>query len=129
MNPFVIQRHRTAGGVHFDLMLDRGDGGPLATWSLTEMPRPDGGPVPARQLAAHRRAYLTYEGPVGGDRGEVRIVAAGRYEELCGEADRIVLRLQAEGLSGRYVLRRDASGGPDAWRLVPEGGGFPKESD
>jgi len=118
MRPFVIQRHQTRDGAHFDLMLDPGDGGPLATWSLATMPRPGGPPIPARRLADHRRIYLTYEGPVSGDRGEVRIAAAGMHEILEREPDRILLRLDGPQVGGRYELRRAESGGPERWLLT-----------
>lgn len=34
-------------------------------------------PITARRLADHRPAYLSYEGPVSGDRGTVRRIARG----------------------------------------------------
>ena len=38
--------------------------------------------IEAERLEDHRRRYLTYEGPVKGDRGEVQRVATGRIEAL-----------------------------------------------
>ena len=119
MHPFVIQQHSTRkGGVHYDLMLDLGDGGRLATWRLPQLPAGEGTDMAAHKLADHRRAYLTYEGPVSGDRGEVQIVAAGMYETECREGDRWILRLVGEVVSGRIELRRDPAGGADAWRVT-----------
>lgn len=47
----------------------------------------------------HRKAYLTYEGPVSGERGRVRRVAEGEVEVL------------ARGLSWRVRLRGGAVAG------------------
>ena len=118
MLPFVLQRHSTREGVHYDLMLDAGDGGRLPTWRLDALPSTDGQPLAARRLADHRRIYLTYEGPIGGDRGEVHIADAGSYECEHRSADRWVIRLCGEALAGRFELRRDAAGGPGSWRMV-----------
>lgn len=119
MYPFVIQQHSIGeGGVHYDLMLDLGDGGRLATWRLPQLPIGEGADMEACKLAAHRRAYLTYEGYVSGDRGEVRIAATGMYETELRETDRWILRLVGEVLSGRIELRRDPAGGSDAWRCT-----------
>jgi hypothetical protein len=118
MHPFAILQHRTRDGVHFDLLLDRGDGGALATWSLSEMPTPGGRPIPARRLADHRRIYLTYEGPIAGDRGEARIAAAGVHEIIERADDRLVLRLDAPAVGGRYELRREPSGGLERWLMT-----------
>jgi hypothetical protein len=56
-------------------------------------------------LGDHRRAYLDYQGPISGNRGEVRRAAAGTYatldagagSEWCVELDqqtRLVLNLE-----------------------------------
>jgi hypothetical protein len=118
MNRFVIQQHRTRDAVHYDLMLDRGDGGRLATWSLAAMPPAAGASCPAKRLADHRRVYLTYEGPLSGDRGEVHIAAAGTWALEADAPDRLVLRLESAACRGRFELRRDPAGGPEAWRLT-----------
>jgi len=77
---YVVLWHETPADYprppHFDLMLQAGDA--LATWAVERWPGP-GETVAAERLADHRRAYLTYEGPVSGDRGTVRRVASGAY--------------------------------------------------
>ena len=73
MPRFVVLEHRW-GGVHWDLMLE--DGPALRTWSLDAPPGLDA-PILARERPPHRPLYLDHEGPVGGDRGHVRRVAAG----------------------------------------------------
>ena len=87
---YVILHHTGFGDEHWDLMLERGQ--LLATWQLLENPQPlltgdATGSIPARRIGDHRRAYLTYEGPVSNDRGEVARIAAGRYETVEDTAD------------------------------------------
>jgi hypothetical protein len=48
----------------------------LLTWRADHWPLADG--TRLTLLGEHRRAYLAYEGPVSGGRGEVRRVAEGR---------------------------------------------------
>lgn len=80
--PMVLLRH-TGGSIpaHFDWMIQDGleSESPLRTWRV--MVRLDelkpGDWFIAEPLANHRAAYLTYEGPVSGGRGEVQRVASG----------------------------------------------------
>lgn len=75
MPRFVILEHDFPEP-HFDLMLEEGDS--LRTWRLPAMPRV-GEFLFAPELPRHRRLYLDYEGPVGGDRGSVARRASGTY--------------------------------------------------
>ena len=75
MPRFVILEHDFPEP-HFDLMLEDGDS--LRTWRLPEMPG-IGKLLFAPELPPHRRMYLDYEGPVGGDRGSVVRRAGGVY--------------------------------------------------
>jgi len=76
MTRFVILHHTLTNGEHWDLMLEHQ--GTLLTWQLLAEPRGhESLPIAARRIGNHRLAYLTYEGPVSGDRGEVRRVDAG----------------------------------------------------
>jgi hypothetical protein len=109
----------------------------LATWQLAVPPElvaaiPNGvqgsgrtgqGPiaaegVPARRLADHRKAYLDYEGPVSGDRGEVHIVDSGTYVLLAAGDTEWCVEFAGRVLRGRFRL---VWRGPDAadWRLMP----------
>ena len=118
---FVILHHRTDRGEHWDLMLERGD--VLLTWQLLREPRsPASLPIPARRIGDHRKAYLTYEGPLSRNRGDVRRVDAGSMELEEITADRYMLVLEGDRLSGRFALvatgdewvliRHDACGSP-----------------
>lgn len=107
---FVVQFHSGHGPTHYDLMLEHG--GALATWRLDASPAglAAGESMPARKLADHRKHYLTYQGPVSGGRGEVRILDRGRYE-LAGQTDDLwEVALHGGALKGRYELRRLGGG-------------------
>jgi hypothetical protein len=74
---YVVLRHEGIDEPHYDLMFETKPGSALATW------RSDKWPI-ERETALvkvddHRAAYLEYEGPVSGNRGQVRRVASGYY--------------------------------------------------
>jgi hypothetical protein len=65
-------------------MLETVPGGLLQTWRAPEWPIT--GTVRLTPLAPHRREYLTYEGPVAGNRGgDVTRVAEGTFERSVDE--------------------------------------------
>lgn len=82
MPRFVILFHElpvdSGRDSHWDLMLERDE--KLATWAFGELRMTSSFECEAIQLDDHRLHYLDYEGPVSNNRGEVRRVAAGRYE-------------------------------------------------
>jgi hypothetical protein len=92
--------------LHWDFMLEAGES--LRAWRLAAPPQP-GQTVPAEELAAHRRLYLDYEGPVSGGRGNVRRWDTGTFTgEVAGPAVTVALagrRLQCEAR-----LEGDATG-------------------
>jgi hypothetical protein len=67
----------------------------------------DAGPRPQtlRALPDHRRAYLTYQGPVSGGRGRVRRVDAGRLEWLGRGRQGRCLRFRLAGRRLRGTFR------------------------
>lgn len=111
MPRFVLLRHETPPGYlrgsHWDLMFEHQ--GALRTWALDELPTADQA-VTAEQLADHRLAYLDYEGPVSGDRGEVRREDSGEYETLEDTPERFVVLLHGQTLQGRWELLCEADG-------------------
>ena len=120
---FVVQHHVLHEGEHWDLMLEEGD--VLLTWQLADPPEQAvGRAVPAVRIGNHRPAYLTYEGPVSDDRGEVHIVDRGTYE--CVTRSESTMRLVFHGrcLCGRYLLQQSGAHGPD-WIMRPEPVGGP----
>jgi hypothetical protein len=114
MRRFALLEHHW-DGVHWDLLLDADDA--LRTWAI-DAPIEHGRTLPARALGDHRRVYLDYEGPIGGDRGWVRRVDRGLYEPRVWTPDRVVVALSGAQLVGVAELRRVGTGpaGPNlAW--------------
>ena len=108
MPRYVILFHETPAGferpTHWDLMLEFE--GRLATWALAEEPAP-GKAIAAEKLADHRLAYLDYEGPVTGGRGNVSRWDAGEYTPHNMEPGSWVLTLTGGKLNGELMLERD----------------------
>lgn len=129
---WVLLRHECPDdyreGSHWDLMLERAgvaDERRLATWSLQELPAvwgPKKGAIAevvgAVALVDHRAAYLEYEGPVGGGRGEVRRVASGTLVWLEYATERVVAELLGGSLAGVVTLTRQEG---ERWRLAVAG--------
>jgi DNA polymerase Ligase (LigD) len=119
MPRFVVLEH-TWNGVHWDLMLERGLA--LRTWAV-DAPIEPGREQTARSLADHRLAYLAYEGPVSGDRGEVRRWDEGDYDTIEWTASRIQIRIRGARLRSELTLRLQESGsatgagGGEIWSL------------
>jgi hypothetical protein len=111
MPRFVILEHDFPH-LHWDLMFECGP--VLRTWRLAEPPVP-GKAIAAEALGDHRLHYLDYEGPVSGNRGQVRRWAGGDYTTVAEEADRWELVLYAEQVNGPAQLIRSETGG---WQLI-----------
>ena len=99
---FVILHHQFSAGhprqSHWDLMLEskaaEGSENVLTTWALESLPLDRFGigetvlrikeseielEIMGTRLVDHRTHYLTYEGPVSNDRGQVKRIASGTY--------------------------------------------------
>lgn len=117
MPRYVILLHELPGGhqrsTHWDLMLEWD--GALRTWAL---PCEPGLPLTceAEQLAAHRLAYLDYEGPLSGDRGSVTRWDAGAYELESETPDTVAVILDGRRLAARLTLSQ-TGGGSHFWRV------------
>ena len=90
---YVVLSHEGWDEPHFDLMFEREPNGPLVTWRSPVWPLVDG--TTLVQLGEHRRDYLDYEGPVSGNRGQVRRIAAGSFQWLRRGPDLTLIRLLA----------------------------------
>ena len=114
---FVILAHSGYGPLHYDLMFRRG--AVLATWQLGQSPLEllPGQSLPALKLADHRLVYLTYEGPIGGGRGQVVREEEGTYELLSQGPEGWRIRLAGARMRGVYLLRAEEGAG---WTLVCE---------
>jgi hypothetical protein len=117
---FVIILHTGCGPEHYDLMLEAGES--LATWQLQGdcLSLRPGDSLTARKLPDHRLAYLSYQGPVGGGRGQVRSIHTGTYETLDRGSDRLVVRLDSPGVSATFGLSRGTEPGQpgDNWLIT-----------
>lgn len=113
---FVILRHSGHGPLHYDWMLEEGEA--LATWRTAESPDDlaIGQSVEATRLPDHRTAYLDYEGPISGHRGQVDRVGAGACELIEHTATRWVVRLSGRP-AGAIILERQVGAPADSWRL------------
>ena len=95
---------------HWDFLLENGD--VLLTWRLSAAPK-SGVVVDALKSFDHRRLYLDYEGPLGGDRGEVTRWDGGTFEWEVREPNRMTVRLRGARLQGVFRLERLEA---EAWR-------------
>jgi len=126
MPRYVILRHEVPSGSarpsHWDFMLEHGDA--LRTWAI-ELPPDAAEPQPALLLPDHRAAYLTYEGPVSGNRGDVTRWDEGTFtmpseaaSDLAG--DHVEIELIGLRLRGRVTLSQRAAATFD-YRYRPGG--------
>jgi hypothetical protein len=113
MPPFVVLKHDTSEGTHFDFMLQVGE--VLRTWALPYPPAVGGESV-GRKLPDHRLEYLDYEGPISGHRGSVSRFDAGDYRLLEQSEAEMAVYISGKQLTGRVLLRRLASGS-DEWHF------------
>jgi hypothetical protein len=112
---FVILHHTGHGPEHWDFMLEEAEA--LATWQCPVNPAvlSPGQAVPCSRLPDHRCAYLTYEGPVSGGRGEVRRVEEGSYQRLVANRQHRRVRLHGRKMTGLVELRKNETS--DGWSL------------
>ncbi len=97
---------------HFDVLVEPRAGGDLAAWRSPAWPVEVATAV--ERIADHRRAYLDYEGEVGGRRGRVERVAGGPCTVEVGAGG--VWTVRPAG--GGSLVLRPVDGGA-AWALSP----------
>lgn len=110
---YAVLHHTGIDEPHFDLLFELQKGALLACWRSACWPITQA--TTLQRLADHRREYLDYEGPISGNRGEVRRVAGGEFwlEAACEEA------LQIRSQEGwRISMRR--SDHSDVWTAEGE---------
>jgi len=83
-------------------------GGALATWRFVCLFDDIclANDVSCEKIGDHRPAYLTYEGPISGNRGQVTAADRGSCEVLSGGLTRWELHLAGSRLAGRFELVR-----------------------
>jgi len=118
MPRFVVLLHETPAdyerGTHFDLMLEKEE--VLLTWALDRLPTA-GSSVEAERLPDHRLMYLDYEGPVSGDRGNVRRVDAGDFTWIEQQPRGYKALVRGQMLAGRLVIEQGAENA-HRWRVA-----------
>ncbi|MGQ0633509.1 MAG: DNA polymerase ligase N-terminal domain-containing protein [Planctomycetaceae bacterium] len=102
---------------HWDLMLEKEAS--LRAWRILAEPRPQSA-IPAEPLPDHRPMYLTYEGPVSGNRGTVKRWDYGTFEPLEVSNERVRVRLRGERLQGVAVLQTTGSAPSWTFHFQPD---------
>ncbi|MBN2473468.1 MAG: hypothetical protein JXB62_02580 [Pirellulales bacterium] len=113
MPQFVILRHNSPRGLHWDLMIE--SGGVLRTWALSQPPAP-GAEIACESLPDHRAAYLDYEGPISGERGSVSRWDHGTCRIVEQGEAAWILELSGQKLRGRAIVGQSPEA-PQAWRF------------
>ena len=114
MPRFVLLEHDHPT-LHYDFMIEWAD--VLRTWRLDRSPS-EAASSPADPLADHRMAYLDYEGPVSGDRGEVSRIDRGEYEVLTESRTSLEVKLAGDRIIGTAILSDWTRPGSDpAWEF------------
>ena len=114
MPRFVLLEHDYPS-LHYDFMIEWGD--VLRTWRLDRIPS-EAASIPAKMLPDHRSAYLDYEGPVSGDRGEVSRIDCGDYEILAESRTSLEVKLAGGQIIGTAILSDWTRSGSDpAWEF------------
>ena len=113
MTRFVVLRHESPRGLHWDFMFETGP--VLATWALARPPDSTEAMV-AEVLPDHRLEYLDYEGPISGGRGSVTRWDRGTCAVERRSDAELVLSLAGDKLAGRATLMR-LPDEPTRWRF------------
>ncbi|MCB9853118.1 MAG: hypothetical protein H6819_08480 [Phycisphaerales bacterium] len=114
---FVVLFHaHPTEGDHYDLLIETDAA--LASWRVLDRPESatTNRSIACIQIPDHRREYLDYEGPVSGDRGDVKQHDAGHCATSPLDAPRIAIRFAGKVLKGDFVLERDEEQ-TNQWRL------------
>ena len=109
MPRFVILRHDSPRGVHYDLMVEVGD--VLKTWAMPQPPKA-AVEMTCDALPDHRLAYLDYEGPIAGERGSVTRWDRGTCRIIEQSDTQWVVEFHGEKLVGPVTLKQGKGVGP-----------------
>lgn len=109
------------GSSHFDWLIDQPhmpQEHRLLAWRCVHRPDAINAPFQAHQMPDHRAHYLTYEGPLSNNRGQVQRVAQGEVIMLIAEPDHADLTIRWANSTVRYLGNRTPDG-PDQWGFTP----------
>jgi hypothetical protein len=113
-NRFVIQKHSTPDGGHWDLMLQIEN--TLWTWRLGHPPEHIGDtPISVERIADHPLRFLTYEGSVQNHTASVKIIDHGNFKITKQTDSEIEFEAGGKTLSGQFQLRLEQE---DIWSLL-----------
>jgi bifunctional non-homologous end joining protein LigD len=112
---FVIQKHYTTSGVHWDLMFEAGT--VLETYRLELPPEKlSSQKKPAVKIFDHPLKFLTYEGSVNQGKGRVEIADAGAYQLLSQSETHKEMQINGKILKGRFTLTHIKE---NQWEFTP----------
>lgn len=95
---------------HYDLLFE--EGVDARAWCIVQEIKPSQ-PLTATELPRHRLHYLTYEGPISGNRGAVTRWDFGEYRLLESLENRIRVDVIGQRLLGEITLIK----APNDWQL------------
>ncbi len=125
-----LQHTLPDGSWHIDWMLTQPDGSGAeddAGLITFRLPGPlhelrPGSTMQATRIADHRKAYLTYEGPVSGNRGKVRRIATGEATRWADPTSTrwtldLIWRVDGRAEHQQIIVARDEAGS-DGWTIA-----------
>ena len=107
---FAVLRHEGIDAPHVDFLYETAPGSMLQTWRLPTWPIRE--VEEATRIRDHRPAFLTYQGQLTGDRGNVIRIDEGTCT-LESAARRVVVRLAPSN----HVLLFEQDVGADTWHV------------
>ncbi len=118
---FVIHHHtgNPREEAHYDVMIESYEA--LLTWRISESAMKkllEGKEVSASRIADHRKAYLTYEGPISCDRGVVKIMDCGTYTPQ-GCDNNVTRYTLAGNVFHGMLITKKAHGHNYSFRYIP----------
>lgn len=102
---YVVLKHTTPDGIHWDFMLETRDN--LKTWRITTPPQKLQSTVTnAEKIFDHPKKFLTYEGSVNNGTGNVVTVDKGTYSIVNENENELNIQIVATILNGIYTLTK-----------------------
>lgn len=112
---FVVLLHSHPDGDHYDLMIENGPR--LATWKFLHPPEAAlQKELQGMRIGEHRLIYLDYEGPVSGNRGDVRRHDEGRCEVRVQMDELWEVTFDGRHIRGTFQLQK-VDQGREEWAL------------
>ena len=102
---FVVQKHITTNDIHWDLMIKYED--VLWTWRCPIGPDQIGQEsIELEKIFDHSLRFLTYEGPVQQNTGNVQIADSGNCKIISQIESAIQVEFSGSHLRGLYLLEK-----------------------